>query len=405
MTNKRGFSSVFLTMIFGSMIMLTFAFIHASSTKAMESSCDAVFSLAGQSILSEFDLTLKEKYGLMAFGLDEKEIKDRLFFYGNSTFKNNRELNMVPVDISSIDIDLKEYSMINVNKFEESIRTFMNYKILNNIVNKDEEDNNLSWEQKDRVLLNKVIIESLPSNGIIGHNIFIQSILDWQIQPLEKIFSRNANGFLVNSYIFDTFNNNKNNKIDKMSSFFKNEVEYIIYGKFSDAENKSKFKSDFIKFRSTLNLVHIYSDSNKVKEINGLANILTPGPAAIATQGVIAAAWAYAEALNDAKLLDNDNKVALIKRQENWAIGIDSYDRIQDGMIKPISDKGYNYEEYLKVFIYLEDREIKLLRIMDLIQINLIGNYNSSFLISDYFSGFKYSVTANDKMINYEKKY
>ena len=404
MISKRGFSSVFLTMIFGSMIMLTFAFINVSSMKAMVSSCDAVFSLAGQSILSEFDLMLKEKYGIIAFGLDNKEIEDRLFFYSNSTFKNKRDLNMIPVEITAINVDLKDYSMMNIDKFERAIAAFMNFKTLNNIISKHE-DIKLKHEQNERVLRNKVIQESLPSNGILSSSIFIQSILDWEIMPLEKIFVKQANGFLVNSYIFDCFNNNKNNQVDKIDSFFKNEVEYILYGKFSDAENKNKFKSDFIKFRTALNLVHIYSDKIKVKEINGLANILTPGPAAIGTQGIIAAAWAYTEALNDAKLLENGNRVALIKKQENWAIDIDSYERVQDGMIKPLSDKGYSYEDYLKVFIYIEDREIKLLRIMDLIQINLIGNYDKGFLIGNYFSGFKYSVTANEKKLDYEKKY
>src|SRR5665648_151183 len=271
MISKKGFSSVFLTMVFGSMIMLTFAFINISSMKAMESSCNAVFSLAGQSILSEFDLTLKEKYGLIAFGLDNKEIE--------------------------------------------------------------------------------------------------------------------------------------NSQIARLDSFFKDEVEYILYGKFSDAKNKSKFKSDFIKFRMALNLAHIYTDNIKVREITALANVLTPGPAAIGTQGIIAATWAYTESLNDAKLLDAGKEVALIKRRENWATDINSYESIKDGMIEPSGNKGYSYEDYLKIFIYLEDREIKLLRIMDLIQINLIGNYDNGFLIRNCFSGFEYSVTANEKKFYYEEKY
>jgi len=404
MSSKKGFSSVFLTMIFGSMIMLTFAFINISSMKAMVSSCNAVFSLAGQSILSEFDLTLKENYGLIAFGLNNKEIENRLFYYANSTFHNRRELNMVPVEITNIEVDLKEYTLMNVDRFEKSIGDFMNYKIINNLI-READQLKSSQDKKDRVLGNKVIQESLPSKGIKGTSIFIQSILDWEIQPLQKIFDKQAKGFLVNSYIFDCFNHNKNSQIDKMDSFFKNEVEYILYGQFSDVENKSKFRSDFIKFRTALNLAHIYSDEIKVREITALANILTPGPAAVGTQGIIAAAWAYTEALNDAKLLDADKEVALVKRRENWAIDIDSFEAIGGGMIEPSGNKGYRYEDYLKIFIYLEDREMKLLRIMDLIQINLIGNYDDKFLIRNCFSGFEYSVTANEKTFYYEEKY
>src|SRR5659263_773937 len=211
MISKKGFSSVFLTMIFGSMIMLTFAFINISSMKAMESGCNAVFSLAGQSILSEFDLTLKEKYGLIAFSLDNKEIENRLRYYGNSTFENRRDLNMIPIELTDIEVDLKKYSMMNVDQFEKSIGDFMNYKIINNLLRKA--DNFKSpQEKKDRVLRNKIIRESLPSKDIMGSSIFIQAILDWEVQPLEKIFDKQAKGFLVNSYIFDCFNHNKNSQ-------------------------------------------------------------------------------------------------------------------------------------------------------------------------------------------------
>jgi len=311
---------------------------------------------------------------------------------------------MVPVELNAIEVDLKEYSMMNVDQFEKSISDFMNYKIINNLIR--QVDNYKSkQDKKDRVLRNKVIQESLPSNDIMGSSIFIQAILDWDVQPLEKIFDKQAKGFLVNSYIFDCFNHDKNSQIDRLDSFFRDEVEYILYGKFSDEENKSKFKSDFIKFRTALNLTHIYTDKIKVREITALANVLTPGPAAIGTQGIIAAVWAYTEALNDAKLLDSDKEVALIKSRENWAVDIDSYEKIKDGVIEPSDSKGYSYEDYLKIFIYLEDREIKLLRIMDLIQINLIGNYDDGFLIRNYNSGFKYSVKANEKKFYYEEKY
>lgn len=404
MINKRGFSSVFLTMIFGTMIMMTFAFINISSLKAMDSSCNAVFSLASQSILSEFDLTLKEAYGVIAFGLNNKEIENRLLYYGNSTFHNSRQLNLVPIRITGLEVDLKEYSMMNVDQLEKSIGDYMSFKIINNLL-KGTDPKESSQDKKNRILRNSAIQESLPSKDIIGSSIFIQAILDWDVQPLEKILDQQSKGFLVNSYVFDCFNHNKNSEIAKLDSFYKNEVEYILYGKFSDEENKNKFKSDFIKFRTALNMAHIYSDHIKVKEIATLANILTPGPAAIGTQGIIGAAWAYVEALNDAKLLDAGKKVELIKRRENWAIDIGSYEKINAEMIEPSSNNGYSYEDYLQIFIYLQDREIKLLRIMDLIQINLIGTYDDEFLIKNYFSGFKYVVTANDKKFYYEDQY
>src|SRR5665648_1050429 len=112
---------------------------------------------------------------------------------------------MVPVELTDIEVDLKKYSMMNVDQFEKSIGDFMNYKIINNLLRKA--DNFKSpQEKKDRVLRNEVIQESLPSNDIMGSSIFIQAILDWEVQPLEKIFDKQAKGFLAVSYIFDCFN-------------------------------------------------------------------------------------------------------------------------------------------------------------------------------------------------------
>lgn len=403
-TSRKGFSSVFLTMIFGAMIMLTFGFVYASADRASSSSCDAVFSLAGQSVLTEFDLEIKEKYGLIAFGLNQMEIEKRLFYYANSTFKAKRELNMIPIELSQVEVNLKDYSMVNVENFEKAIFESMKYEIVNKIIKKKER-HEPAGDYSERVLRNKAILESLPSKGVEGSSLFNQLVLNADTSLIEDGFKKGVNVFFVNTYIFQRFKNNQNSNTVKEETFFDNEVEYILYGEFSDNENREKFMTDFIKMKIASNLVHIYTDQIKIREISALAAILTPGPAAIGTQAVIAAAWATAEALNDGKLLAGGKNVAFIKSRNNWALDIGAYKGKGGGAVEPLDSNGYNYQDYLGLFIALEDREVKLLRIMDLIQINMIGNYDENFLISDYFSGFGYQVTANGKKFNYEEAY
>lgn len=59
-----------------------------------------------------------------------------------------------------------------------------------------------------------------------------------------------------------------------------------------------------------------------------------------------------------------------------------------EGMIENDSETGLKYESYLKLLLLTEDSETKLLRMMDLIQINLKGSDRKDFVLSNLFCGF-----------------
>jgi hypothetical protein len=62
--SKKGSTSIFLTMILLSFLLIIGVFAEAAAGKASRTYANAVFDLAGRSILSEFDLNLKSDYGL-----------------------------------------------------------------------------------------------------------------------------------------------------------------------------------------------------------------------------------------------------------------------------------------------------------------------------------------------------
>ena len=64
---RRASTSVFLMIILSSMIALTFAFVSCALKTAGIGYSDSVFFLAGRSVLSGYDVHLKDDYGLMAF--------------------------------------------------------------------------------------------------------------------------------------------------------------------------------------------------------------------------------------------------------------------------------------------------------------------------------------------------
>ena len=65
--NKKGMTTVFVTIVAGSVISLVICFVTLACREAAVSYSESVMNLAGRSVLAEFDRDLKKRYGLIAF--------------------------------------------------------------------------------------------------------------------------------------------------------------------------------------------------------------------------------------------------------------------------------------------------------------------------------------------------
>jgi len=180
-----------------------------------------------------------------------------------------------------------------------------------------------------------------------------------------------------------------------------------LSGSMDDNQNYRSVRKNLVIMRSGLNLIHIYADPKKRKEVNALALIMTPGPEEIITQLVIAAAWAAAEAENDLRLLEKQKRVALFKNDKNWALDLEGImdGTKQDGVIEPQNTDGLNYEQYLRVLLFLQNKETQLLRCMDLIQLNMKANYNRDFDLNEYYGGFQFEAEVQGRSFSYIQTY
>src|SRR5699024_7849118 len=84
--SRKGSFAVFAVMAFASMLILIYAAIRASAGEAVSSVSYACGKLWAVSILAEYDVYLKERYGLMAFAGTEAEINKKLDMYAGYTF-------------------------------------------------------------------------------------------------------------------------------------------------------------------------------------------------------------------------------------------------------------------------------------------------------------------------------
>lgn len=402
-TSKKGSAAVTLSMIFVSMMMIVVVLVNASTVVSRYSYCDSVLQLAGRSILSEYHIALKDNYGIIAFKSYNNQVKNKLKFYIDSSFKakrNENNLTLIKPKLKSIKCNMSSYSLIDIDNFENDILDYMKYPKL-----KSKKIEGKVYEGTGK-LVNQRVIYNLPSKDLKDHGFNIGSIISNGLSNWKEVISKNTNKLLIDEYILNNFNNRLGME-SSVETFFRNELEYILYGKLSDIENQNKFIRDFKAMRLILNSAHIYVDSKKRNEIIKMAEVMTPGPEAAVTAIALTEAWAYAESLNDVKLLLAGEKVALYKNERNWALDLESAIRgiNSKGYIKPDNTDGYKYKDYLRIFLYFEDREIKLMRIMDLIQINIQGGFDESFYIKDCYIGLKYTTKINGQEYCYVQTY
>ncbi len=201
------------------------------------------------------------------------------------------------------------------------------------------------------------------------------------------------------------FKNAQNQNTGK-ETFFLNEAEYILKGKMSDEDNRKAFRGDLLLLRNVPNLIFIYGDPVKKAELTAAAALITPGPGAIITQLILAEAWALAESENDVRLLEHGKKVPIYKTSITWAVDLQSIvDNKEVEYIDTKSTTGLTYQGYLQVFLFFQDKSTQLTRVMDLIQINMQGNYDGSFLIRDYNLGFDFKAKIDGREYAYKHKY
>lgn len=165
---------------------------------------------------------------------------------------------------------------------------------------------------------------------------------------------------------------------DEAEGILDYEVEYMIAGKGSDKENLKEVVSELLLLRFVPNYTYLQGSAEKKAEAQALALTLcsvlsVPAITEAATQGILLA-WAFGESLVDIRALLNGEGVALIKDNESWQLSLSGLLKLgENGDINDGADQkdGLKYEEYLKILLFLEDKEDTGMRCLDLIEQNL----------------------------------
>jgi len=382
--------------------------------------------------MSEYDRRLLSDYGLLAFRGDEKRIEDAIVYYSEASLTPKDPLYALfrsgkartfsqDTSVGYIDASLAMYSLYDVENFQDQICTAALPEIFGSVIKKKSVGGSAAKKigREDgygRVLRSESVISTLPSHGFTGP-LFPSFGIVSNIPEMDNVLKDGSAVFITSEYALSVFGNHVDGA--REGHFFGNEVEYLIVGGFSDKSNYSNgvtgVKDRLRLIRLAMNNIALLKDPKKmaiVEEIALAAAAITGETFYEPVKAGVIEAWAAAETGNDLVLFEHGKKVAFIKTPAQWAT-----QNIQDiwagwtgewretTPIYAADRSGQGYRDYLRLMLYVVDRETKLLRMMDLMQINLKGTYYEDFLMREHYIGFRFDCVVDGESYAYTEKY
>ena len=428
---------MFLCVVLSALVMLSFAMIWGAREHSVKSRSDAIINLAGDSVMSSFHREILTDYGLFMIENDGNALTGDLRAFALPSLHS-----MKNVRVSDAKVDGSRYCLVDPEPIRQQILSYMKTGGIRLLPGKKKADpESIGYHN----LRHGPTIVSLPSRQLPQDDLWdVLGKLD-RLKDLGDIFGEGTDRFVLGSYVLGTFNNCTG--VADSDHFFHNEVEYILCGKLTDSENEKAITRSLTTLRFPSNLAHIYSDAEKTSALTAAAEAIAPGPAGLALKAALAAAWAYAESSNDAALLLEGKRVPVLKSPDSWALDLDSLmafiaegvldpgryggseeagsneapvdgdDPSVDGndpeamlkknrrVIHPQANKGLTYEQYLRILLYFRDDPATVMRILDLIQINIRKDYDGEFLIGEQSLGLSIEMKINGRMMSYDKVY
>ncbi len=412
---RRGSALVFTSMIMLGIMFLAIIILRASYHTSKLAETDSLLVLAGRSCLAEYDIPLYEKYGIFAVYGDKSSLNERLCYYID---KSDNAVSVGNIDSDAYGLivkDVLEKEIVRLVKSELkgdalkwALRELRESENSSGEKNKGSDAGTRGDSSENGIYIMSSELDfnvekkELPSRGATASHF---TPPDFTCTDCADFLRKNGEKLMLNYYVMHYFNRYSNQDIYP-ESFFNYEAEYILFGKYSDEENLAAFKRKFLIYREALNALHIVSSPEKMEEVTAFAAALPPG-ANIGGAAAVIAAWALAESANDWKLLLDGKRVPVVKSTASWAVPFMSslISAVPENTFYPMQDMGFDYDRHLLFFLCAADKDMTLMRIMDIMQLNMRKNYYPEFKLSKYSSGFYFECKMGKQELKYEHVY
>lgn len=431
-TDKKGSSTVFMTMVIVSFMVMIILSIDISRRMVIKSQAKSFGRVWAKAILSEYDVHLFEDYNLLAFKGNDTEVSEKLDRYIGYSFDGKMKSK-----VRGSHVSLGGYEMRDPKNFLRSIRNGLTSEALDTIINgKNRVDraNNTSEisesEAAGRKIGNNLVLDTLPSKGTSSFLEVDRAVkLLKQGNILEKLKESSINAAGEFAFIYKNFDSHVKTA-EAGKTYFTNEWEYIIHGKPDDEANYLSCRRKIFLIRNALNIAYLKGDPTKMSLIAAVAEAITPGPLSPATQLLLMELWAAAESEYDVDTLVKGGKVPVLKTANTWKTdlslvlsgdkfkgslndeGLNLLDKNKGELVNADGAKGGNeqgigndYEDYLLVLMVFVNENTRILRTMDLVQINMKYRYYEDFNFDEYYTGLSFSIKINSDEYEIKDQY
>lgn len=194
--------------------------------------------------------------------------------------------------------------------------------------------------------------------------------------------------FAVNEYCllnFDSFRERCDRNPEPAERTLEYELEYILCGESADRKNLEETVEKLIAVRAAMNFLHLMNSSVKKAEADTVAAAVSCGNLAVQylVSILILSLWALGEAVCDVRVLMKGGGVSFWKQADEWQLDLQSLLKLEfPNLWSSEKEGGNDYQDYLRILLFLMDRGERNYRMMDLIQWN-VSTIQSDFRVQD----------------------
>ncbi len=388
----KGQITVFLSLIFLLILSFIGSMVQSASIYINKSMKRTDTKLALESVFAEYERKMLEEYDIFVISdMDEQRLSERLQFYGAKNVEHDIQKVRFLSDakgqaffeqaVQSMGGDPFQVKMVEETEWETKEQVI--HDKLENLLAEEEhtlpnENNPLETIKgiKKADFLSVILQDTekvsdcrVDTNKLPSHRTLREGTSDYLTSSKQGL----AETYLFTEYLANHFENYTNHASDNALLY---EMEYILAGHETDRENLEVTFCKIFTVRMGVNCTYLLTDYEKQSEAETLAYSLctalaAPEAAEIVKQALLFA-WAYGESVQDLRVLAQGNRVATIKTKDTWQLSLKDVLMLgvtEESTIQQSEKNGMNYGDYIKVFLYMEQKETLAMRALDLIEL------------------------------------
>lgn len=424
---EEGAITVFSALIFLVLLVFFFAIIEGVYINTAKSRMKRSLESAMTSILSDYNIPLWERYGIIAVDKNYGQSSDgylnvrlegftRDQFLANGSYGESEVTTMVTSiktltqeDLYALQLQMDEQGKedrkeVAVELAFEMPKSQGDYsKVTKEYSEEEQVEGTIDPRESLRELLENGILNIVVENP--------QTVSDLELDA-EKITVNTGTIPKIDVFQEETFSNLMNMDVSRIKNHTGNavayamehfgwygqkkegktglnyEIEYLLEKKASDKDNLEAVANDLIGIRYGFNLCYVLGDKELCAQAEAVAVALSAGggPLAIeATKYGILCSLAYAESVSDVKSLFSGGNVPLVKTKGNFRSSIDNMSDVSSGVS---CEEGFDYSQYLMMLCMMRWSDgIDYSAIAELIEYNLRLE-NDQFRLENCIYGF-----------------